>query len=405
MNSLNIITNTQDVLELLSEEKTAGVEINEALSATLKNPAVTWAKFVLTDDMPNKNGMRVPQEEFNNLIKSGIYMPIKMAENRIEDGHDYSEPFGVITNLKQVGNQIIGLAALWLEERGEDIKALKEKISLGSQIDLSWEILYKYFDVEADGTKVLRDTVLKATTVVGNPAYGGRTPILAIASNESDSLPDTCFLVVDTHDGEKVRYFPLLNEDGFLIEVESAVDTINASDYPQDVKDIAISRVEILSGNREVNTENSEDNTLDELETLKQELLAFKQEKETLVAALAEKEAELTGILTELSELREYKSAIEAEASKAERLSNIKQKFTEAGVVKGDDYFETNKDSLLSLEEGALNFMLQEMVAFASTNEQRDASASALPNFNANQSGKITPAELAKALKERKAGK
>ena len=101
-------------------------EVNESFASLLLNPYVTWAKFILTDDEPNGNNVRIPKEEFSNLINSGIYMPIKMTLGEIE-GHEASIPIGVITHLKEVKNSIFELA--YAEEKGKgELNDLERKV-------------------------------------------------------------------------------------------------------------------------------------------------------------------------------------------------------------------------------------------------------------------------------------
>jgi len=166
-------------------------KVNESFASLLLNPNVTWAKFILTDDEPNGNKIRIPKEEFSNIINSGIHMPIKMTLGSIE-GHEASMPIGVITHLKEVGNRIEGLAALWNSERPEDIGLLKEKKDNNETLNISWEIGYKTTaDSEKyDGVMDLYHTVLKAATLVETPAYEGRTTILALAEMEKINMEE-----------------------------------------------------------------------------------------------------------------------------------------------------------------------------------------------------------------------
>lgn len=155
---------------------------NEAFASISLNPALTWTKFVLTDDKPNLNLKRIPETEFDNLIRTGIYMPIKMAEGEIKDGHDGAIPLGVISHLKKTSNQIQGLAALWERERPEDVKYIKERYANKQPLQLSWEVYYEREEEKEDGTSDLIGTALRAVTLVGMPAYAGRTPITEVAS-------------------------------------------------------------------------------------------------------------------------------------------------------------------------------------------------------------------------------
>ena len=166
-------------------------KVNESFASLLLNPNVTWAKFILTDDEPNGNKVRIPKEEFSNLINSGVHMPIKMTLGQIE-GHEASIPIGVITHLKEVSNRVEGLAALWSSERPEDVGLLKEKKDNDETLNISWEIGYQAFteSEKYEGVMDLYHTVLKAATVVETPAYEGRTTILALAEMEKINMEE-----------------------------------------------------------------------------------------------------------------------------------------------------------------------------------------------------------------------
>ena len=105
------------------------LEIEElAASASISlNPNVAWMKFSLTDDEFNANKQRIPREEFANVLKTGLFMPLKMAIGEISGGHDNTFPIGVMTHLKTENNSIQALAALWDRERHEDVEFLKNE--------------------------------------------------------------------------------------------------------------------------------------------------------------------------------------------------------------------------------------------------------------------------------------
>ena len=153
------------------------------------NPMLTYVKFILTDDEPNANGVRIPKEEFSNLIRSGLYMPLKMPYGEIAEGHKEPVPIplGVITHLREDKNKIRGIAALWNEERPEDVRYIKERYAEGKPLDLSWEIGYAESRFDDNGIEILLGCVLRATTLVGIPAYQGRTGITSVSAVDKDS--------------------------------------------------------------------------------------------------------------------------------------------------------------------------------------------------------------------------
>lgn len=169
----------------------------EAVASITHNPNVSWAKVVFTDDVPNYNKQRVPKDEFPNVLQTGALMPIKMATGRINDGHERAIPLGVISHLKDEGNKILGLAALWRDEREEDIELLKAMMDTETKPQLSWELHYDNFTEDENGIKDLHGVVVKALTIVGNPAYKGRTPIIAMASQQNTESSSTEVTIVN----------------------------------------------------------------------------------------------------------------------------------------------------------------------------------------------------------------
>lgn len=434
---IDAVSNDITLILLNADEVIA--EFGEAVASLVrKNPAVVWAKFILTDDLPNGNNMRIPKEEFSNIINSGVHMPIKMAEGSIEN-HENSKPLGVITHLLERDNRILALAALWHKERPSDVEYIKNRVAEKKPVDVSWEILYDEMEMSEDGVANLYGTALAAATVVKDPAYEGRTPFLAVAAKANkwspayiNLLDDSAFLYV--RDGK--RYFPVLDKDGNVDEnrlpiikeeiaesslpkkviksIENAINIIkNRFNDGTDLATINKEAKVIISSLEEITEEK-----LDELEKLTkrvEELEAKLAEAEKSLQektnALAEKETALSEKETKLVELEEYKASIEAEVEKVEKLNSIKQKFNEAGIEKEETYFDENADALLALDPATLDFVLQEMVSFSSKNEdenanenEEEASKKTLPNFkNLKEGEEVSVKDLAKFLKERKA--
>jgi hypothetical protein len=161
----------------------------EAL-ASVQSPILSKLNFVFTDDKPNANKQGVPLKAFDNLIDTGILMPVKMAEGGISRGHAGTTPLGVIAgmskNLSDDTNQVLGNAALWSKERPEDINLLKECYASGDPVNISWELVYTDSTIDEDGVEWINDPIVRSATIVGSPAYMGRTPMTSVASNEEN---------------------------------------------------------------------------------------------------------------------------------------------------------------------------------------------------------------------------
>jgi len=434
--------NSLFMVKLVNEDYVSE-HVGEAYASLMLNPAVTWAKFILTDDQPNDNRHRVPQTEFHNLIKSGLHMPVKMAYGKINEDHDDAFPLGVITHLKQEDNKVVALAALWTEERPSDVRYIKDKVAAKEPVNVSWEILFGDF-TEEDGVVDLKDTSLKAATIVGIPAYAGRTPILAVAAKKWSKayvtqLPDSAFLHVESREavdeeGNTIqnitRQFPMRNSDGNL-DAERAVTSIaeiSASSLSDEKKtaymEIANKLIKDASDNQtkpveiEAGNINSEESTLDELNELKNKIAQLESELAAKVAEVTEAQEMLASRdeqLTELESLREFKANADAEKDEIEKLALVKTKFEEVGIAKEDAYFVDNKDFLLKVaaDEDTLAFMLQELVSFKGDEpedveedgeedaEGQASKAKKIPNLQSNNQETLTIEALAKGLRER----
>jgi hypothetical protein len=452
-NIAKIDTDLVDLVQLINESE-ASIELGEAFAAFMLNPTVVWAKFILTDDRKNANGQRIPKEEFDNLMRSGIHMPVKMAMGEINRGHDDSKPLGVITHLKQItlpggANAVMALAALWGEERPSDVTYIRDRFKNGEAVNVSWEILFgeKSFNKDTDSID-LRDTVLRAATIVGEPAYTGRTQFLAVAAKKwgkayIESLPDSSFLYVD---GEK-RFIPIMDEKGIVdrTKLKEALEELGSLNLPTSIlkekKAIVLKMIERFEAgasideiSREFNPDlkqNLEDTLNMNVEELQAKLAEVQAKlttaleaasvKETAIAeketALTSKDAEIAGLQeritvleSELTPLKEFKASIDAEKEKEVKLESIKTKFKDANIEKAEEYFKDNANTLIALDETSLDFMIQELKAFA---EENEASASVngkkkkteIPAITGGEHGEVSVKDMAAYLRQSRATK
>lgn len=440
-NTTKFGSNLQDMVYLLNENEVRA-ELGEAFASLVQNPTVVWTKFILTDDMRNGNGQRIPREEFANLLKSGIHMPVKMAKGEISRGHDGTEPLGSITHLKEVempdgSHAIMALAALWGEERPADVQYIKQQFAEKKPVDVSWEILYEDAGYNSELNSIdLYGTILRAATVVGEPAYEGRTRVLSVSAKKwskayVSELPNSSFLYVN---GEE-RLFPIVDDEGKVdrIRLKDAVAELVISELSDKVKEEKLDTVQNLLKRFEagasveevtslfISKPNITEDELDRLAELEAQVaemepkltdaqaqLAAKDEvlaaKEAEIAQLTEK---LNAIEPEYTELKQFKASLEAEAEKAQKLDGIKTKFTEAGLDKPDQFFSDNEDKLLAMEDSMLEFFIQEMAANLQSDDKQSSTASKkttkIPALTGSEDAEdLSPKGLAKYLRESK---
>lgn len=330
-----------------------------ALASQNLNPMLTYIKFILTDDKPNANNMVVPKSEFANLIKTGLYMPIKMAFREDEKDHDNSFPVGVITHLREDGDKIRGIAALWNRERPQDVEYIKERYAEGKPLDLSWEIGHEDSFTREDGIQELIGCVLRATTLVGVPAYQGRTIITDVESANNNS---------DEEDTDMKEQVEKLTEEKKALEVTVAELTTELESLKQFKSDVEAEakRQETLAAIRDSF----------EKAGIKRKEDFFKTNQALLLTLAGTKDA-LAFFINQLTENNE--SPDEEEEKEEETKEESKEESEE----------ETPEDEEEDEEEAP---------------EEKEASAKKkIPNLK-NSGGKKTysPKDLGKALRENK---
>lgn len=299
---------------------------DDAYASVSLNPYFQWAKVVITDDLPNANKQRVPETEFDNLIKTGTLSPVKMEYGKPTDHKDaMGKPIGTIAQIVKETNKLIALLALWKKERPTDVAMLKDMYTKNVPPQVSWEISYAESEYK-DDIEDLKGAVLTGLTVVENPAYTGRTAFVAMSSLKSDEW---------THES-----------------VDELLNNLFSVAEPQE-KEWLLDNLKkrLLESNSSL-----EDNmTLEELQAkydqLETEHTQLKQELQTKQA--------------ELDVLKSYKETVEAEKAKAEKESKIRTKFKEANVEKDETYFNENMPKFLEMSDELLDFIVQEFVAFS----------------------------------------
>lgn len=304
-----IFSNDYEILDIMPEG---------FAQAAKNDPLRTWIKFPFTDDQPNGNKMRIPKTEFANLIRTGEHMPIKMEKGNPKGEHAGSVPIGAIAKLREEDNKVIGIAALWNEEDPESIKALKEAYAGGEKLGLSWEV---WFDEEAsfvdeDGIHNLMGTATRGSVFVGNPAYQGRTQLLALAQQE-----------------EKTQ------------EENELTDT----------------------------------NTVD-VAALQAQIADLQSQLEAANTALQSKDTELETTGSELASLREFKQAAEAKDARYNKIVDRRKKLKEAGVDYSDEDFEAKKDAIAEMEDSAFEFLVTDRMAFSSQDKKTTSASAGINN-------------------------
>jgi hypothetical protein len=164
----------------------------------INNPHLRPIRFVLADDRPNVNNQAVSVDEFDALAASAVNMPIKMrflGKKSGAGGHTGAVVIGHIndTEREEVNgtNRLIAQGVLYAFEYKDIVDYLDEALAeeeanpgKSKVPGISWELGYTEGIIEK-GIEWLKGVVARAATLVGNPAYGKRTALLALASDQT----------------------------------------------------------------------------------------------------------------------------------------------------------------------------------------------------------------------------
>jgi hypothetical protein len=171
--------------------KYALFEAHASLIEDFIHPSLKKVRFVLTDDQANANSQGIEYEDFPDVAKTAINMPIKMLfDGKKIGGHVNSITIGHITNVNEDLDQSDGVhrliadGVLYAEEFPTEVQHLVDLFEAKKSPGFSWELGYENSIIK-NGINWLKGLVTKAATLVGNPAYGSRTALLALASNSN----------------------------------------------------------------------------------------------------------------------------------------------------------------------------------------------------------------------------
>lgn len=348
------------------------------------HPLLTWMEFVFADNKPNGNMQGIPTEAFPSVISTGQFMPIKMDEGKI-GGHTSSKPLGVIRDMSQAQDHISGTAAIWHKERPSDVALLRESYANGEPLDISFELIYSEFEVDDNGVEWLLDPVVRAATIVSNPAYEGRTPVLSIAGEDSYvELPDGSFAFIEpggilkngiTHP-RSLRHFPYRDVDGKISETLLNDSLVEAEkhEFSQQEQVLNVLRIAYAELNKE-RIISMED---------KEKLEVLENEASTLRDQLQELKEQLDALTSERDSLFEYKTTREDEDAKAAMLKSRLEVLTEAGFEFTNEQIEKKSTLWLSLDDSAFGLYVEDLTSAKAS--AVSANASLVPDVSSDKS-------------------
>lgn len=147
------------------------------------NPLLRKLRFILTDYKPNVNNMVVPKEEAAKIAETARFMPVKINFDEGEPGgHAEADVIGVIQEAEVLEDHVVAEAYIWENEHKDVVEWLDYCEKNDVPVHFSWELFYDEAKSSVvDGITYLRDVILKAVAIVKNPAYRGRTTMIAFS--------------------------------------------------------------------------------------------------------------------------------------------------------------------------------------------------------------------------------
>jgi regulator of replication initiation timing len=307
-------------------------------TASEKHPAQQHLSFIFTDYLPNKNKQGVPRTEAANILATAVNQPVKISYKRKPGGHLGAIPIGPITFVHEAEDHIEAEAVVW-RSQCPDVAAYLEKASAeAGGVQFSWELLYESADIDESGVSWLKGIVVDGITIVDNPAYAGRTPLLALAEEESY----------------------------FMDELQKKVDELSA-----------------------------------QLATLTSAVAEKEKTITDLQSAFASLEKEHTELKTEAETLRTFKAEAEANQVKAETLAKRKSAMSEAGLDVDDATFTARESFYLSMADDTFTTYVQDLVAVAKTHTKKAEASDRIvfPDPITRTNDSVTTKEMAQALR------
>lgn len=291
-----------------------------AESAATANSTLMKMRFIFTDFKPNRNKVVVPLAEAENIMASAIFMPIKINFNDGPEGHPNSLPIGLITELEKTEDQLVASAFMWKEEFPHIAKWIDENRDNNS-VQFSWEL---WTDPEAseeldtDGNRILRGIEVKSTVIVDNPAYAGRTRLLAVASEDS--------------------------------AIHRLVDKVNT--LSQEIEKLKEEAME-------------QDST--EETPIVEETVDVSEEISPDTSDTPSTESESAALLQELEALRAFKQGIEEREQRATRLAERASALASAGVTVSAAKFTEREGFYLSLSDEHFAMYVEDLCSVLQT--------------------------------------
>ena len=362
------------------------------------HPLQTRLSFVFTDFQPNKNNQGVKESEAENIVSTGTHMPVKVNfSNDTTRGHFGAIPIGPMTGFTKQDDKIVAEAVVWNNEFPEIVDYMKQAMSEEKDVRFSWELFYRDSEKDSDGVEWLNDIIVGAATIVANPAYGSRTPLLSIAEDRVTEIVEKVLDRLRSMNMPK-EHSQAAAEDNTNVEPEASSESIDSIE--EDVYAIVYKMydaIDILYTALSIAYEESAKDRINNGVSLDDAINSILDRVRSMTEASASLESEV-------SELRTFKQTIEEAEHRNEILTNRFQQLTEAGVAVSQEFIDSNSDFVCGLDDHQFEQYVKSVQPFAKSEKKQSSAENKdrvqIPEPVFTSQTKVTVREVAKALRE-----
>lgn len=325
-----------------------------AVAEDTAHPLQKRLKFVFTDFQPNGNKQGVPTKEAQNVASTAMFMPVKINYSDKPLGHENAVPIGPITSVNVTEENILGEAIFWADEYPDIAEWLAEASKKDGGVQFSWELYFGKSEKDDNGVEWLNDIVTAGITIVGNPAYQGRTPLLAFSEQQEEVEVD------------KVKVQEMLT---------TLYSTLN----------------ETLASKPEND---------DDFDT------AFNTIVTKLNTTLTTLKESNSNLESEVTKLKEFKESVENKAAELAQLKSIRDKMLSEGIELSDEEFDARSGIFLKMNDEMLDLYIKDLASRKQTevnkseSSQKDKVPDPFTPSDRNDKDQLSTTELAQAFKE-----
>jgi len=367
-----------NVRPLPSDDYSTAVMYGRAYAEDTPHPLQKKIRFVFTDFMPNGNKQGVPETEAENVIATSLYMPVKINfDGQASTGHNGAEPIGPIIMLEKEQSQIIGSAIVWTENNEDIVDYLLSASAETDGVQFSWELFYKDSIYDDSGVEWLHGIISAGICIVDDPAYKGRTPLLAIAEQQN----------AEQQNAE-------MQEGNQMEELQAQVQALTERLYTM-MEALYAALDEVQPQANTTNIEEDFNSLLDKLRSMSSQLSEKTTQAETLTQ--------------EIESLRQFKAQVESEANRLELIKTRKAALDTAGIKMNEESFAQKEERILAMDEASFEAYvndLKEVMQQNSTqasNQTKASNNSVIPDPLTHKHDEgITVKDLAEALRSRR---